>query len=332
MNKVVCFGEVLLRLSPGLNQQWIRSEMTPVYIGGSELNVASALALWGIPVKCLSALPDNYLSKEIIQEIYDRKIEPAIHFSGARVGIYYLPAGADIQHAGVIYDRDHSSFSHLKPGMINWEEVFEGAFWFHFSAISPALNKNMVAVCHEAIDAALKKKMSISIDLNYREKLWQYGQKACNIMPDLVHKCNVVMGNIWAAENLLGLRSAIKDSRGLSSKELSDAAEESMQQLQGAYPNLQTVAYTFRLPGVYFGILRQNTHTTISKQFLLKECVDQVGSGDCFMAGLIYGLRRQQPLRDTIDFAAAAAAGKLAEKGDSTKNTISNVLKIVQNG
>lgn len=332
MNKVVCFGEMLLRLSPGLNQQWIRSETTPVFLGGAELNVASALARWGIAVKYCSALPDNFLTTEIIQEIHDRQIETAIDMSGARVGIYYLPAGADIKHTGVIYDRDHSSFSSLVPGMINWDEVFEDASWFHFSAISPALNKNIVAICHEAVDAAVKKNMTISVDLNYREKLWQSGEQPCSIMPDLVRKCTVVMGNIWAAESLLGLHPSIKNSWGRSVRELTGAAEESMEQLQTAYPNVRDVAYTFRLPAAYFGVLRHDSETTISRQFLLKESIDKVGSGDCFMAGLIYGLMLQHPAQELLDFAAAAATGKLAEKGDSTKNNIANILKIVQNG
>jgi 2-dehydro-3-deoxygluconokinase len=324
--KVFCFGELLLRMSPGLERQWIREAQMPVFIGGAELNAATALANWNIPVKYCTALPANYLAEEIVEEIKSKKIDTTpIHYSGDRIGSYYLPQGTDLKNAGVIYDRAHSSLSQLKPGMIDWDNALKDCSWFHFSAISPALNDNIVAVCKEALEAATAKGLTISVDLNYRAKLWQYGKQPVEVMPELVRYCNVIMGNVWAAENLLGIQSSINDSKGRSMDELVDAASLSMKAIHETYPKVQTMAYTFRLDENYFAVLQHGRERVISKEFPLTGIVDKVGSGDCFMGGLIYGLYNQHSPQDIIDFAAAAAVGKMKEKGDATRQTIESI-------
>lgn len=321
-----CFGELLLRLSPVLNRQWITEANMPVYVGGAELNVATALANWKLPVKYGTALPDNYLAKEIADELQLRKIDTsAIKFYGNRIGIYYLPQGADLKSTGVIYDRNNSSFSELKPGIIDWDEVLKDCSWFHFSAISPALNENIAEVCKEALQAASTKGLTISVDLNYRSKLWQYGKTPVQIMPELVKYCHVIMGNIWSAENLLGIEATIKDSAGKTRDELIKAAGESMLQLHKQYPNATTFAYTFRLEQEYWAVLQHGVETVVSEKFSINNVIDKAGSGDCFMAGLIYGLHHKHSPRDIINYAAAAAVGKLQEKGDATMQTIEQI-------
>src|SRR4030095_15266609 len=178
----------------------------PVYVGGAELNAARALARWEMPVKYISAIPDHYLSKEIIDELQHEKIDTSsINFSGERIGIYYLPQGADLKNTGVIYHLANSSFAQLRPGMIDLKNALKDADWFHFSAICPALNENVVAVCKEGLEAASQMGLTISIDLNYRSKLWKYGKRPAEVMPDLVQHANLIMGNIWAANDLLGI-------------------------------------------------------------------------------------------------------------------------------
>jgi len=328
MNKVFCFGELLLRISPALNGEWINQANMAVYIGGAELNVANALAKWYVPVKYCSAIPDHYLSKEIISFLSINGVDTsAIQLSGERIGTYYLPQGADLKHAGVIYDRAYSSFAALKPGMIDWDKALDDCNWFHFSAISPALLMSCADVCKEALEAASKKGLTISVDLNYRSKLWQYGKSPVEIMPGLISYCDVVMGNIWAAETLAGVEAPIKDSTGKSKNELVDAAISSMQQLMQRYSRIRTVAYTFRLQQEYFGVIGSNGNTATSALHVLGDVVDKVGSGDCFMAGIICGLYNQYELDKIIDFAAAAAVGKLYEKGDATKQSIESILQ-----
>ena len=326
MQKIVCFGELMLRMSPETGGKWIDDAVMPVYIGGSELNVATALANWNMPVKYCTALPDNYLSKEICEELKRRRIDTsAIHFSGNRIGVYYLPKGAELKSAGVIYDRAGSSFGELKPGMINWDEVLKDSSWFHFSAICPALNKNIAAVCKEALEAAAAKGLTISVDLNYRAKLWQYGKKPFEVMPELVKYCKVIMGNLWAVESLLGINSTIKESEGKSKEQLVDAAGKSMLQLHKQFPAATTFAYTFRLEKEYMAVLQHGPSMVVSKTYTIENVVDKAGSGDCFMGGLIYGLKNNHSTEEVINFAASAAVGKLQENGDSTKQTIETI-------
>lgn len=329
---VFCFGELLLRMSPSLGRLWIKEKVMPVYVGGAELNVATALAKWKVPVKYGTALPDNYLSDEIIEELKEKGIDTsAVYFSGRRIGTYYLPQGADLKNAGVIYDRAYSSFAELSPGQIDWEKVLEGCTWFHFSAISPALNHNVAAVCREALYYASQKNITISVDLNYRSKLWQYGKQPIQVMPELVNYCNVIMGNIWAVDSLLGIASPIEDSTGKSKEELIDAAGQSMLALHQRYGQAASFAYTFRLEKEYWAVLQHGKQMAVSKEFSMGEVVDRVGSGDCFMGGLIYGLYNKYRSQDVIDFAAAAAVGKLKEKGDATNQTVEDVKKLLRN-
>jgi 2-dehydro-3-deoxygluconokinase len=325
-HKVCCFGELLLRMSPELNGKWIEDASIPFYIGGAELNVATALANWDVPVKYCTAVPNNYLSEEICASLNKKNIDTsAILFQGDRIGMYFLPQGADLKHAGVIYDRAGSSFWDLRPGMIDWDLVLSDCTWFHWSAISPALNANTAALCAEAVKAARKKGLTISVDLNYRSKLWQYGVAPKEIMLPLLTDCDVVMGNIWAVESLLGIASPIKDSNGKSVEELIAAAENNIASLKEVFKNIKHIAYTFRLAENYFAVLHQDKTTTVSNVYKINEVVDKVGSGDCFMAALIYALLSELPSNDIINRAAVAAIGKMQEKGDATKQAMSAI-------
>ncbi len=328
---VFCFGELLLRMSPSLNRQWIRENAMPVYVGGAELNVATALAKWKVPVKYCTALPDNYLANEIIEELEEKGIDTsAVYFSGNRIGTYYLPQGADLKNAGVIYDRAASSFAELSPGVIDWENVLEGCTWFHFSAISPALTKNAAAVCREALYYVSQKGISISVDLNYRSRLWQYGMKPIQVMPELVNYCTVIMGNLWSVETLLGIESPVENSSGKSKEELVDAAGKSMLALHQRYGQATSFAYTFRMETDYWAVLQQGKEMAVSREFAVTDVVDRVGSGDCFMGGLVYGMYNKHTVQDIIDFAAAAAVGKLKEKGDATQQTLEDIQHLLK--
>ena len=206
MGKILCFGELLLRFSPAADGQWLKTHDLPVYLGGAELNVATALAKWNIPVSYCTALPENYLSKDILGALKERNI----HYRY----ISCFPANESaaiiwhreriLKNQSVIYDRAHSSFGELKKGMINWDHVLHDVSWFHFSAISPALNESVAAVCLEAVQAASKRNITISIDLNHRPKLWKQ-RNPHDVMSELLPYCDVVMGNIWSAHDLLGI-------------------------------------------------------------------------------------------------------------------------------
>lgn len=324
---MICtFGELLLRFSPSLNREWIHDARMPVYVGGAELNVAKALAMWQLQVRYCTRLPDHALSQEIIKELKEHNIDTAIHFGGDRIGTYYLPQGTDLKQGGVIYDRAHSAFWELQTGMIDWDKGLKDCNRFHCSAISPALNQQVADVCMEALKAAKSHSVPVSIDLNYRARLWQYGKQPAAVMSQLTQYVDVVMGNLWAAEQLLGIPSPVETSAGKSKEELTAAALQSMHQLQQQYPQVTTIAYTFRLDQIYFAILHYHGQSVVSREFVLNHVVDKVGSGDCFMAGLLYGIHQQHAPQHIIDFAAAAAVGKMGELGDGTAQSVKDIL------
>lgn len=328
MKKVLCFGELLLRYSPRLNGRWIDESSMPVYVGGAELNVATALARWQLPVAYGTALPDHYLSQEICAHLQGKNIDTSkMIWSGSRIGVYYLPQGADLKHAGVIYDRDHSSFAQLQPGQIDWNKVLEDISWFHFSAISPALNENAATVCKEAVEAAAANHIPVSVDLNYRAKLWQWGKEPVEVMPSLVQHCEVVMGNIWAAEKMLGI--AVDPHLQREKEDFLRQAAATSQAIRTQFPKCRQVANTFRLEQeaqlLYYGTLFSEDSLWVSKEHHTREVVDKVGSGDCFMAGLIYGNFKQSLPQETVDFAAAAAFDKLFVQGDATTSPVEKI-------
>lgn len=318
-----------MRVSPPAG--WISDHALRVYIGGAEANVATALGNWQVPVRYCTAMPDNYIGRDIEQYLQSRGIDTGgIAWQGDRVGVYYMQQGADLKHAGVIYDRFHSSFYELQPGDIDWDKVLEDVSWFHFTAISPALNAGAAAVCKEALEAARSKGITISVDLNYRAKLWKYGQEPVAVMPDLVQYCDVIMGNIWAAHTLLGI-SLDREVETKDRKEdyLAHALRTS-REIQEKFPRCKTIAYTFRFDdppaGIkYYAALYQDGLLSVSPDFATQHVVDKAGSGDCFMAGLIYGLDRNDPPQQVVSFAAAAAFGKLQETGDASAQTVEAV-------
>ena len=330
MPKVLSFGELLLRLSPAVTGEWLRDQSMPVFVGGAELNVANALAKWDTPVTYFTSLPDHLLSRQIVDDITKKNIDTSsIHYGGERIGLYYLPVGGELKNAGVIYDRAGSSFASLKPGMIDWDKVLDDVSWFHFSAICPALSQGVADVCEEALKAASSKGITISVDLNYRSKLWKYGKQPAEIMPHLARYCHLIMGNIWAANTMLSIPLDASIEENKKEAYLEQAKKTSIA-IQKEYPACRSVANTFRfdngVSGVrYYTTLFDHDDLYISEEYKTDTVVDKVGSGDCFMAGLIYGYYHKLALQETIDFATAAAFQKLFITGDATDRTVEQI-------
>jgi 2-dehydro-3-deoxygluconokinase len=329
MKKVLSFGELLLRLSPDTEGKWIKDHMMPVYLGGAELNVANALANWKIPVAYCTALPDNYLSKTIQTDLNGKGVDTSRIISGGdRIGIYYLAQGTDLKNAGVIYDRANSSTAQLQPGAADWDKIFSDISWFHFSAISPAVSENLALVCKEALQAAHKKGITISVDLNYRAKLWKWGKDPVEVMPELVAYCDLVMGNIWAIENMLGIR--IDEDLTKGKEAYVRQAKKSSELVINQFPQCTQVANTFRFDQqeglLYYSTLYAGGELYVSREYTPKGIVDKVGSGDCYMAGLIYGNFNDQPSQGILEFATAAAVDKLFILGDATTSSAEQIM------
>ena len=330
MNSILCFGEFLFRFSPDMQGNWLKYNTLPFFVGGAELNVAAALANWELPIHYCSALPENYLSHQITDYLKQKQINTSkVYYHGNRIGSYFLPADADLKHQSVIYDRSNSSFAMLEPGMIDWDEVLEGVNWFHFSAISPALSESVAKVCEEALIVAARKKITVSVDLNYRNKLWQYGKNCNEIMPGLVKYCDVIMGNIWSASMMLDIPVAEQLGQKNNKESYIEQSMQTSLRVAENYPKSKVVANTFRfeegLKINYYATLFSGNKLLVSQEYFSDKILDKVGSGDCFMAGLIYGYFHELPEQDILEFATAAAFEKLFVKGDSTNKTAAEI-------
>jgi 2-dehydro-3-deoxygluconokinase len=331
---VLSFGEILLRLAPDANGEWLDKNTLDVYPGGSELNVAAALAKWRVPVSYCTAVPKNFLAEQFIKKIEAQNIYTStILYSGNKIGLYYLLHGTDLQHTETIYDRLNSSFGELKPGMINWDEVLTGIRWFHFSTIAPALNENVAAVCKEALLACAKKSITVSVDLNYRSKLWQYGKQPNEVMPELLQYCDVVMGNIWSAETMLNIKVPSNIHEINTKENYIQQAKKTSEEIIKQFPKCKIVANTFRFDKKdieYFGTVFSSNILYVSASYKTGNIIDKVGSGDCFMAGLIYGVYNHLPFQQVVNFATAAAFQKLFIKGDFTDKTVEEIKSFIQ--
>ncbi|HUP10574.1 MAG TPA: PfkB family carbohydrate kinase, partial [Niastella sp.] len=243
-------------------------------------------------------------------------------------GIYYLPQGLDVKNAGVIYDRAESSFARLQKGTINWDALLEGVTWFHVSAICPALNADAADVCAEVMLVCNKKGITVSIDLNYRAKLWQYGVPVHEVMMRLAPYCDVIMGNVWAAEKMLQI-PVHPDLVTTDTKEMYlEQALVTSKEIIKQYPRCKAVANTFRFDHkgiLYYTTLYTNEQLHVSQVYTTETVVDKVGSGDCYMAGLIYGFYKKHAAQDILEFATAAAFQKLFIKGDATNKSVEDI-------
>jgi len=334
MKKVLCFGEFLLRISPAADNQTAEKHPMQLYMGGAEANVATALAGWKVPTKYCTVLPDNFMSSHVIDYLeYKGIYTSSIIYAGNRIGIYYLEKGADLK-GKMVYDRDHSSFSQVKPGMIDWEKVFRDVDWFNLSAISPALNQNVADVCLEAVEVASKMGITISLDLNHRARLWKYGKDPMEIIPQIAQHCDLLMGNIWSANSLLGIPVDEHIHSHKSREAYLNHAKETSIAIIEIFPKCKTVANTFRFDSnqediTYYTSLYTDNAQYNSEVFTCKGVVDRSGSGDCYMAGLIYGKYNNHSPQDIVDFATSAAFGKLQELGDSTEQNEFRVKKLM---
>lgn len=322
-HNILLFGELLLRLSPQQEEFFNSDNSINLFPGGSEANVATSLGQWNVPNSYVSCIPDNELTKQILKNISDKnvKTDKCILRDG-RLGLYFLLSANGLTKGEVIYDRSHSSFFNLRPGEIDWDTLLEGHAWFHWSALTPALNSNLADVMEEALIAAKKKGLTISVDLNYRNRLWNYGKSPNEVMPRLVQYCDVIMGNIWAANEMLSIPVDNTLNRASSTREeYIKEANESAKSLFHHYPNCKHIAYTFRFMDSPVHNLLYGTYHTPSQNYVSDsnetyKVIDRIGSGDAFMAGLIYGLSTNKEGQELINLATSAGFKKLFVKGD----------------
>ncbi|MFX1378751.1 MAG: PfkB family carbohydrate kinase [Promethearchaeota archaeon] len=334
IEKVVTFGEIMLRLSPPNFMRFIQTHSFDVIFGGGEANVAVSLANYGIPVDYITKVPNNEIGDACIQFLRKYNVNTnMIVRGGDRIGIYYLEMGSSIRPSKIIYDRANSAISEANSKDFNWHRIFDGASWFHFTGITPAISQNLASICLEALKVAKEKKITISCDLNYRSKLWKYGKESSEVMPELIKYCDIIIGNEEDADKILNIKAPNTDvtSGKLESENYKYVVEEIVKK----FPNLKKIAITLRgsisaSHNLWSAILYDGKKLFTGPQYEIKPIVDRVGGGDSFMGGLIYGLLTyKNDLQSALDFAIAASCLKHTIFGDFNLVSVDDVLKLM---
>ncbi|OJV44336.1 MAG: 2-dehydro-3-deoxygluconokinase [Bacteroidales bacterium 36-12] len=336
MKKIVTFGEIMLRLATPRYDRFIQSKSLNSTFGGGEANVSVSLANYGLPTEFVTRLPKNDIAEWCLSELRKYNVGTQhIVKGGERVGIYFLETGAVARASKVVYDRAHSSIATIEPGMINWDEVFKDAQWFHWTGITPAISQGAADVCLEAIKEANKRGITVSTDLNYRKNLWKYGKTASEVMPALVEGCDIILGNEEDAEKVFGIKPEGFDVAHTGGEVDAAEFESVCKQLMKRFPRAKKVIITLR------GSINANHNTWggvlysdklyESKRYDITHIVDRVGGGDSFMGGLIYGLI-SYPNDDqkALNFAVAASCLKHTVYGDFNLVTVSEVENLMK--
>jgi 2-dehydro-3-deoxygluconokinase len=320
--EVVTLGEVLMRLSPKGNSRFVQAQEYDVLYAGSEANVAASLAVFGVPSAHVTCLPDNDLGISAANTLRQYGLDTSciVHKEG-RLGLYFIENGSSIRSPKIIYDRFDSAFANLDPSAFDWEAILDGASWFHWSGITPAISLSAAIACGDAINAARKKGITVSGDINYRRNLWQYGKTAREIMPGLIESCDVLVAGITDFENCLGIGG--------------DSFEEACAKVMKQYPAIKKVFTSTRSTvdssrQILGGIVWNGKQILRSREYDLTPIVDRVGSGDAFMAGIIFAQLNRMDAQHTIDFATAAAALKHTVEGDVNIVSVEEVNAVVK--
>ncbi len=332
-NKVVTFGEIMLRLAAPEYQRFNQVKSFNASFGGGESNVAVSLANFGIPVNFVTRLPENDIGTACLQELRKHNVGTEhILRGGERLGVYFLETGAVSRGSKVIYDRAYSAISQVERGMFNWNEIFKDAQWFHWTGITPAISEGAANVCQEAIEIANDLGLTVSCDLNYRKKLWNYGKDAQEVMPGLVNGCDIILGNEEDAEKSLGIKPEGVD---VTKGELNTEAYKSVsQQIMKRFPKAKKVITTLRGSinanhNTWTGTLYDGKQLYIGNNFDITHIVDRVGGGDAFMAGIIYGIISDMNDEDVLNFGIASSCLKHTIHGDFNEVTVDEVKKIM---
>ncbi len=333
--KVVSFGEIMLRLATPDYLRFCQTDKLNATFGGGEANVAVSLANYGIPTEFVTRLPQNDIARACVMDLQKYGVGTSrIIYGGERMGIYFLETGAVARASKVVYDRAHSAISEIKPGMVDWESVFEGAGWFHWTGITPAISQGAADACLEAIQMANRMGITVSCDLNYRKNLWKYGKKAAEVMPELVAGCDVLLGNEEDAEKVFGIKPEGFDVARTEGAVDATAFESVCTQLMARFPKAKKVIITLRGSinanhNTWGGVLYTDGKLYQSRRYDITHIVDRVGGGDSFMGGLIYGLLTYPDDQKALDFAVAASCLKHTIYGDFNQVTVEEVEKLM---
>ena len=337
MPKIITFGEIMLRLATPGYLRFSQADTLNATFGGGEANVAVSLANYGCEAEFVTRLPENDIAKACVSDLHKHGVGTKYCvYGGDRLGIYFLETGAVARPSKVVYDRANSSIATVRPGMIDWNKVFEGADWFHWTGITPALSQGAADVCLEAVRAANALGVTVSCDLNYRKNLWKYGRQAGEVMPALVEGCDIILGNEEDADKVFGIKPEGFDVTATGGAIDQGRFRSVGEQLMKRFPRAKKVIITLRGSinanhNTWGGVLWDGRTLYESPRYDITHIVDRVGGGDSFMGGLIYGLLTWPgDDRRALNFAVAASCLKHTVFGDYNQVTVAEVENLMK--
>lgn len=316
----------MMRLMPPGYALFSQTDSLELTFGGGEANTAISLAYFGLKASHVTRFPDNAIGKAGAQFLRRHWLDTEdIVYGGQEMGIYFLEMGAVHRSSNIVYDRAHSAFANIKPQMFNWEKILDGASWFHFTGITPALSQGAADTCLEAIKMARNLGITVSMDLGYRSNLWNYGKTPQQILPELVAECDVVIA---------GKKDILEVLKGENFEEnlnFSSACNKLMQK----FPNIKKVANKKRKSvnasyNKLSGKMWNGTSMLKTRKLEITFIVDRVGTGDAFAAGLIYGLMNYKEDQQALNFATAACALKHTVIGDANMVAVEDVKQLAE--
>ncbi|MCL2517128.1 MAG: sugar kinase [Oscillospiraceae bacterium] len=333
--KVICFGELMIRYNPPGYNRFVQTPVMEFNFGGAEANVAVSLAGLGVKSSLVTKLPSHEIGQAAVNILRRYGVETNnIVRGGERVGIYYVEKGAAQRPSKVIYDRKYSAIAMAEKKDFEWDRIFDGADWFHFTGITPALGDNVAEICLEACKTAKEMHIPVSCDLNFRKNLWS-SEKAGRIMGGLMPYVDLCIANEEDADKVFGIRAADTDiDKGILNHEGYISVAQQIAERFGC----KRVAFTLRgsisaSDNDWAGMLydSKSDETVFSNTYRI-HIVDRVGGGDSFGAGLIYAALNGFNLQDSIEFAVAASALKHTIEGDFNFVTADEVNALVKGG
>lgn len=333
--KVITFGEILLRLAaPGYTKLFQKDSLDSTFCGG-EANVAVSLSIFGLDSVFVTKLPDNDVGRAAVNSMRYFGVDTRnVVYGDGRMGLYYLERGASQRPSKIIYDRESSAIALAKRTDFDWNKVFDGAGWFHWTGINPALSDELANICEDACKVAKAKGLTISCDLNYRAKLWS-PEKAQSIMKPLLKYVDVCICNEEDAEKVLGIKAPNTD---VESGELSKAGYVHTAEMIYSNYGCKYIATTLRKS---YSASRNGWSAMLYDADALEsyfsteydiQIVDRVGGGDSFAAGLIYAMTQKMGCQNSINFATAASCLKHTIEGDYNRTTVADVQNLLNSG
>ncbi len=331
--RVVTFGEIMLRLAAPDGTRLAGARSFDATFGGGEANVAASLAGFGRPAAFVSRVPTNDLGESAVRSLRSQGVDTAGVGTGpGRLGVYFLEQGASQRASRVLYDRSDSCIATAAPDSYEWKRLLEGAAWFHTTGITPALSAAAADASLAGVRAARAAGATVSVDLNYRAKLWGWGGSAAEVMAGIVAEADVLIGNEEDADKVFGIHapgSSVSDGAVDPAGYASVAAA-----LSERFPRLHTIAFTQRgsisaSDNTWSGVLWNRDAFHVARSYRIAPIVDRVGAGDSFAAGLIYAILDGRPADAALEFAVAASCLKHTIRGDVNQVSVAEVDALV---